>query len=287
MTTTEQYAAVLLPLYQAFTQYTPVIPKMYWDVYSQEERIKAICKHIDKLVAYANSLGIQINANTEEIAKLIAEFDEFKSGAYDEYYQQVIDKWVDDNMEAIISRAVRMVFFGLTSNGYFCAYIPSSWSDIQFDTGMVYGREDYGRLILRMDVHDGTNVIDNTYGSSGNYPILGPQGISASELLNELKRLDMESKQNAASISSNSDSISSNSSRISENTSRISENTSRIEELKQSVSDVEQSVSNVEQSASDAMTEASAASGKIDELEKKVQKNADALENPLKEVDEQ
>lgn len=168
MATTENYAAVLLPLYQAFTQYTPVIPKLYWDVYSQEERIKAICEHIDKLVAYANTLGIQINTNTEEIEKLAKEFDEFRDGAFDDYYIKILSAWVDKHMPEIIKQAIKMVFFGLTSDGYFCAYIPEAWSDIQFDTGMVYGTSAYGRLILRMNV-DGSGVIDNTGIDDGGY----------------------------------------------------------------------------------------------------------------------
>lgn len=162
------YVATLLPLYQAFTQYTPVIPKMYWDVYSQEERIKAICKEIGKIVAYANKLGIQINTNTEEIEKLAKEFDDFKAGAYDDYYEQVISAWVQKHMPEIIRQAIKMVFFGLTKDGYFCAYIPDAWSDIVFDTGAVYGRSDYGRLILKMEVNDGEGVIDNTYSYSLN-----------------------------------------------------------------------------------------------------------------------
>lgn len=161
------YAATLLPLYQAFTEWTPVIPKMYWDVYSQEERIKAICKEIGKLVAYANKLGIQINTNTKEIEELAKQFDEFKNGAFDDYYEKILAAWVDKHMPEIIAQAVKMVFFGLTSTGYFCAYIPDSWSDLTFDTGAVYGRSDYGRLILKMET-DGEGVIDNTYSYSLN-----------------------------------------------------------------------------------------------------------------------
>lgn len=162
MAQNSEYVATLLPLYQAFTQWTPVIPKMYWDVYSQEERIKAICKEIEKIVAYANTLGIQINTNTDEIEKLIKQFEEFKAGAYDDYYEQVISQWVKNHMEEIIRQAVRMVFFGLTDTGYFVAYIPDSWGDIVFDTGAVYGRSDYGHLILRYQTN-GEGVINNTY----------------------------------------------------------------------------------------------------------------------------
>ena len=138
-----------LPLFYAFTSYTPVIPKFYWDVYSQEERIKTICIHIDKIIAYANTLGIQINKNIDEIEKLVKEFDEFKSGAYDDYYEQVISAWVEAHMPEIMEQATRMVFFGLTQDGYFAAYIPESWADLVFDTGFDYDNPaEYGHLIL-------------------------------------------------------------------------------------------------------------------------------------------
>lgn len=36
---------------------TPVIPKMYWDVYSDEERVKELCKAVDGIYKYAATLG--------------------------------------------------------------------------------------------------------------------------------------------------------------------------------------------------------------------------------------
>lgn len=142
-------AWLMMPLYGAFTQYTAVLPKMYWDVYSAEERVKLICAEIGKLCAYANELGIKLNVNTEEVKALYEEFEEFKASGFDDYYREIIEKWVDNHMEEIIDQAIKMVFFGLTEDGYFCAYIPDSWDDIEFDTGMVYGSYDYGRLILK------------------------------------------------------------------------------------------------------------------------------------------
>lgn len=147
-----------IPLFAAFTNYTPTVPKMYWDVYSQEERIKAICENIDKIVAYCNALGIEINTSVDEIERLAEEFEQFKESGFDDYYRAIVEAWVNEHMPEIIRQAIKMVFFGLTSDGYFCAYIPESWSDITFDTGMVYGSQAYGRLILQYDV-DGTGVL--------------------------------------------------------------------------------------------------------------------------------
>lgn len=57
------------------------------------------------------------------------------------------------DFDEIISKTMKMVFFGLTDDGYFCAYIPDTWDDIQFDTGMIYGEPEYGRLILEMNTN--------------------------------------------------------------------------------------------------------------------------------------
>ena len=134
-------------------------------MYSSEQRIKEICYEIEKIIAYANMLGVNINATNEDVAKLQELFQKFQDQGLAELYERLLQQWVDDNMEHIISRAVKFVYFGLTNDGYFCAYIPSSWSEIAFDTGCVYGRSDYGRLIIKMQT-DSPNSIDNTYSYS-------------------------------------------------------------------------------------------------------------------------
>jgi hypothetical protein len=65
-----------------------------------------------------------------------------------------VDKWIDENLSYIFTHVAKQVYFGLNLEGYFVAYIPEGWDDIVFDTGMVYGQDTYGRLILRWDVDD-------------------------------------------------------------------------------------------------------------------------------------
>ena len=164
-----------VPLYRDFIiDSAPVIPKFYWDTYSQEQRIKRLCEELHKLVEYANQLGIAINLDHEIIKQLEDDFEKFKESGFLDYYEKQLEAWINENMPEIIRKAIKMVFFGLTDDGYFCAYIPESWSDIQFDTGMVFNRFDYGRLILRYNV-DGSGVIDNT----GRYDDTATEGILA------------------------------------------------------------------------------------------------------------
>lgn len=154
-----------MPPFWGFSAFTPTIPKLYWGVKSQEQRILNLFDLLDKMICYAQELGAQVNLDTAEVEKLRQEFEELREGKFWDYYEAQIMQWVAEKMPAIMAAAARQVVFGLTSDGYFCAYIPDAWSDIVFDTGMVYGRSDYGRLILRFDV-DGTGAIDNTYSYS-------------------------------------------------------------------------------------------------------------------------
>jgi hypothetical protein len=140
---------------------TPTIPKFYWDVKSQEQRIKVMCCLIQQLIDQYGSTDSQIQKNTEVIEELQELFTQFQESGFDDYYEQQVIKWIGDNIEILYKQLAKQVFFGLTSDGYFCAYVPYSWSDITFDTGAVYGTETYGRLILRFDA-DGSGVIDNT-----------------------------------------------------------------------------------------------------------------------------
>lgn len=47
--------------YASFTNFTPALPAFYHDVYSSEQRIKAICMEIDKLQEYADYLAGKIS----------------------------------------------------------------------------------------------------------------------------------------------------------------------------------------------------------------------------------
>lgn len=128
------------------------IPSMYWNVISPEQRIKRMCQEICKLSSYASYLGIELSDAQSEIEELKRAYDEFESGGFIDTYLDKIEEWINENMERLFAEAAKMVFFGITLDGHFVAYIPESWSDIDFDTGMVYGTPEYGRLILRYDV---------------------------------------------------------------------------------------------------------------------------------------
>lgn len=59
-----------LPWFGGFVASSPVIPQLYWDVYSAEQRWKTICCDLKKLVEYANQQSANINDNHEAILLL-------------------------------------------------------------------------------------------------------------------------------------------------------------------------------------------------------------------------
>lgn len=147
--------------YSKWTWTTPALPSFYWNVYSAEQRWKQICCELAQLKAYIDSEnGIieAINLNRADIEKLLAEFEEFKNHGFDDYYANQVAEWISNNLDFIFTQVAKQVFFGLTLDGYFCAWVPTSWEDIVFDTGAVYGRFDYGRLILRWCA-DNTHIV--------------------------------------------------------------------------------------------------------------------------------
>lgn len=163
----EQENNGLIPPFWGYSAFTPTIPKMYWNVKSQEQRILNLFDLLDKLVCYCDDVGILVNVNSNDIAKLKADFEKFKETGFLDYYQKQLEEWFLANAWQLYQMQAKQVYFGLTDDGYFCAYVPDSWKEITFDTGAVFGRTDYGRLCLKFD-SVGQGVIDNAYSYSLN-----------------------------------------------------------------------------------------------------------------------
>lgn len=128
-----------------------VLPAVYDDSLSYYE---LLCKVVEYLNDAIDELNVHSDAITELqeiITQIQEEFDDFKDSGFYDYYAEQLEAWIEKNMPWIIGKYIRMVFFGLTLDGHFVAYIPAGngWDDISFDTGAVYGSDEYGRLILR------------------------------------------------------------------------------------------------------------------------------------------
>lgn len=153
-----------IPLWPAFFPSAPVVPKLYYDALSPEQRIKKLCEELHRLCEYANMLGIRINEDAVIVEKLAVEFDKFIEGGFEEYYEGMLSAWILQNAGELLTKYIKLVFFGLTPDGYFCAWIPESWSEITFDTVADYSDPLYGRLVL---LYDAEGHFDLNYGNGG------------------------------------------------------------------------------------------------------------------------
>ena len=58
------------PYYSAFTWATPTIPNLYWNAYSQEERIKNLCMEYGKMTAYLDAMADTLNSQYQTIEEI-------------------------------------------------------------------------------------------------------------------------------------------------------------------------------------------------------------------------
>lgn len=123
-----------------------VIPEVFGEAISYEDKIIAMLRWILK---QGYITPAQYDDLVTRFNDLKNQFEQFKSSGFEDYYEAQIRDWIDNNFARILTNGIKsVVFFGLTLDGYFTAYIPESWSEIIFDTGAVYGSPEYGRLIL-------------------------------------------------------------------------------------------------------------------------------------------
>lgn len=114
--------------------------------------------NLDTLLKILNDVTISV----KEVKKILDEYvdtaDKFLelynamlNGNFPQPVQDAFNKWMRENAYDIVGDLVHLVFFGLTDDGYFVAFIPESWDDITFGTT---GLDDfpagipYGHLTL-------------------------------------------------------------------------------------------------------------------------------------------
>lgn len=96
-------------------------------------KVTRILKNVDDLEHWKTE-------HEKEYEELKEFYDNLMEGELTPELEEALYKWVVDNTTEIIGRAIKTVFFGLTNDGYFVAYIPESWSDITFGTS---GLDDF------------------------------------------------------------------------------------------------------------------------------------------------
>ena len=113
-----------------------------------------IIDHFKEFIDEINTLDAWMAQHKEEYDQLLAlyeevkaDWDAFAAGDFPESTYNAMCEWWSANAVDLVGELVKFVFFGLSDDGYFMAYIPEHWQDITFDTIMTPGN-DYGRLCI-------------------------------------------------------------------------------------------------------------------------------------------
>lgn len=79
-------------------------------------------------------------------------YEDISAGRFPPEIAAGVTKWISEHFYDIVGDMMKMVWFGLTDSGYFVAYIPESWDDIQFfTTGYDFSTDlmpEFGHLVL-------------------------------------------------------------------------------------------------------------------------------------------
>lgn len=78
-------------------------------------------------------------------------YDAVMSGNFPPSIVAAFEDWMYRNAINLVGKLVKHVYFGLTNDGYFCAFIPENWQDVQFDTVSNFDDPLFGHLMLIYD----------------------------------------------------------------------------------------------------------------------------------------
>lgn len=112
------------------------------------ETIKKITKEVEML----DQWKIEHEAEYEQLKEL---YDAVMSGNFPPEIQAAFYSWMQANGLDLVGELVKMVFFGITDDGHFVAYIPEHWSDIIFNTtgyDISIAGYDFGHLTLSFEI---------------------------------------------------------------------------------------------------------------------------------------
>ena len=133
-----------------------VLPLVYDESLSYYEVLCKLIKYTNTLIENVESLNEildNLDINLDDLQKDIdwrkEELEKVKNGDYVDLYLDSIISWIDKNIQELVGRIVKYVYFGLTKDGYFCAWIPQSWDFLWFDTIITPDSELYGHLVLQ------------------------------------------------------------------------------------------------------------------------------------------
>ena len=100
---------------------------------------------------FTTDINTRVQAIETTLAQLKTEVDKLTNGDYIEIYVNALSEWIDNNLQQLVAKLVKYVWFALDDEGRFVAYIPDKWDFIDFDTITDPDSADYGKLALEWE----------------------------------------------------------------------------------------------------------------------------------------
>lgn len=110
-----------------------------------------ILTHFKEFLDQIDALNAWKSEHEAEYLELKKLYDDILDGNFPDSMIESLRNWINVNGIELIGEMIKAVFFGLTQDGYFVAYIPDSWQEIQFGTSGLDdfpAGVDYGHLTL-------------------------------------------------------------------------------------------------------------------------------------------
>ena len=110
-----------------------------------------LIKHVNSYDETIAALDAWIEENQPKIDDYENLYNMMMAGNLPPGVQEGINKWMRIHALDIVGELVKMVFFEITKEGYFIAYIPEGWDDIIFNTtgyDISIAGTEYGQLCL-------------------------------------------------------------------------------------------------------------------------------------------
>ena len=111
-----------------------------------------LIKQVKTLIDCCESMNDWKTQHEAEYEQLKALYDALMSGKFPDSIQIAFQKWMNKNALDLVGEMVKCVFFEITNEGYFVAWIPDSWDDIIFNTTgydiNLALQPDFGHLVL-------------------------------------------------------------------------------------------------------------------------------------------
>lgn len=134
----------MLPWFTKYPNQNDEILNLDWIIAHFEEFIK----DIDSLKAWRTTHEEEYQELLRLYQEVKEDWDRFAAGDFPASTYAAMKAWWEANAVDLVGDLVRFVFFGLTDDGYFVAYIPENWRNINFDTIVDPDSPNYGKLCI-------------------------------------------------------------------------------------------------------------------------------------------